>query len=133
MLLGRKAEVAGVGILPESSSGTSKLNQVRVLISANSILGDSGGPVLDQHGRVIGLVQGNIPAPFMDEAQRPVVYIRPARDDSGSFVQEPNGKPKLEATDLFGRSGIAAVIPSYFIHALRSGLGKHVDKVLNHR
>jgi hypothetical protein len=109
------------------------LNQVRVLISANSILGDSGGPVLDQHGRVIGLVQGNIPAPFMDESQRPVVYVRPARDESGSFVQEPNGKPKLEATDLFGRSGISAVIPSYFVQVLRSELAKHVDKVPSHR
>jgi len=42
-------------------------------------------------------------------------------------VQEGNGKPKLEATDLFGRSGIAAVIPSYFIQELRSTLGKKAD------
>lgn len=133
VLLGRKGEVAGIGILPESSSGNSKVNQVRVLISADSILGDSGGPVLDEHGRVIGLVQGNIPAPFMDESQRPVVYVRPARDDSGGIVLESNGKPKLEATDLFGKSGIAAVIPSYFIHALQSRLRKNVDKVLGDR
>jgi S1-C subfamily serine protease len=133
VLLGRQSEVSGIEILPESSSAASKLNQVRILISANSILGDSGGPVLDNYGRVIGLVQGNIPAPFMDESQRPVVYIRPARDNSGSLVQESNGNQKLEATDLFGRSGIAAVIPSYFIHDLRSRLDKHADKVPRRR
>ncbi|GAC1438583.1 MAG: hypothetical protein NVS1B11_01730 [Terriglobales bacterium] len=53
VLITRKVGVAGIAILPESGPGSSKINQVRVLISANSIIGDSGGPVLDEFGDLI--------------------------------------------------------------------------------
>jgi S1-C subfamily serine protease len=120
VLVGRNTGVAGIAVLPESSPGSSEIKQVRILISANSILGDSGGPVLDDFGDVIGLIQGNLTAPFMDETQRPVIYIRPARDSKGNFINDQIGKQKLEATDLYARSGIAAVIPSYFVSQLIS-------------
>jgi hypothetical protein len=110
----------GITVLPESSPGSSETKQVRILISVNSILGDSDGPALDDFGDVIGLIQGNRTAPFMDETQRPVLYIRPARDSKGDFINDEIGKQKLEATDLYARYGIAALISSYFVSQLVS-------------
>ena len=120
VLLARRTGIAGVGVFPDSSPGASAFNQVRIFIGISSTLGDSGGPVLNQFGKVIGLVQGNLPGPVIDEEQRPVIYVRPVRDAAGNFVQESDGKPRLEATDLFGRSGIAAVVPAYFVSAVQA-------------
>jgi len=118
MLLARRTGIAGAGGFPDSSPGASTLNQVRIFIGISSTLGDSGGPVLNQFGKVIGIVQRNLPGPFLDEDERPVIYVRPVRDSAGNFAQEPDGKPKFEATELLGRSGIAAVVPAYFVSAV---------------
>jgi len=68
-LLIRKTAVAGAGILPDSSPGSSDFDQYRLFISNGSI-GDSGGPVLDESGELVGLIQGNLPGPVVDEQQR---------------------------------------------------------------
>lgn len=63
-LLTQTGNVAGVGF-PERVTDLKKL---RILLSLISNPANSGGPVLNENGKLIGVLQGNLPSPVKDES-----------------------------------------------------------------
>jgi S1-C subfamily serine protease len=106
--------VAGTGI-PEVGSGT---KGVRILVSVVSNPGNSGGPVLNDHGELIGLLEGNLTSPMKDGTPTQALYFRPKKDAGGNVVRDANGNLQIEAAPMFQNSGISMVIPARLITPL---------------
>lgn len=93
----------------------SMLKSVRLFVSVTSNPGNSGGPVFDESGGLLGLLRGNLSSPMKDEAQRPVLYYRPRRNESGQVVQDASGSIPAEIAALNQNSGISVVVPIYYV------------------
>lgn len=89
--------------------------QLRVFVSVVSNPANSGGPVLDENGRLIGLLQGNLSSPSRDEIGGYAVYARPMRDREGRYLLDVNGKLQLEPAPMLENSGISVVIPVFYL------------------
>jgi S1-C subfamily serine protease len=80
--------------------------------------GNSGGPVLDTDGRVIGLLEGNLPSPIRDEQSHQVYSPRVRLDASGQPIRDATGQLQFEITPLAQNSGISLAVPARFIAEL---------------
>jgi hypothetical protein len=106
--------VAGVALV-DDFQGAEASKGVRILLSLVSNPGNSGGPVFDSDGKVLGLLQGNFPSPVKDEAQRQALYVRPRRDANGNFELDGNGQQQFETAPMKQNSGISVVVPARFV------------------
>jgi S1-C subfamily serine protease len=123
-LLTQTGTVAAVALVndfqePEASKG------VRIILSLVSNPANSGGPVFDAKGKVLGILEGNFPSPVKDEAQRYALYVRPVRDANGNPILDANGKTQFETAQMYQNSGISVVVPAQFVQdALDQARGK---------
>lgn len=100
------------------------LKQIRFLLSLTSNPGNSGGPVLNSDGKLVGLLEGNLGSPNRDEKNRQTAYLRPKRDDAGNPVLDANGQPAIEEAPLFDNSGISVVVPARLVFSLLDSITK---------
>ena len=117
-LISQTGNAAGTGMLPMNPMiGTIKhpTNAFRLLVSVVANPGDSGGPVLDDHGDLIGILEGNLPSPVKDEIQKQARYVRVKRDAEGNMLTDDKGNPQLEEVAMTQNSGISLVIPTRLI------------------
>ena len=115
-LVSQTGNVAGTGV-PRPIGDA--LKEVRILVSVVSNPGDSGGPVLDDRGQLIGLLEGNLTSPMKDPmTQAPVIYFRPKLNADGTLVKDANGNAQPEIAQMFQNSGISMVIPARLITPL---------------
>jgi S1-C subfamily serine protease len=111
----QKGNVAGVGF-PNRTNDPVKGARVYLSIVANP--SNSGGPVLGDDGRLLGLQEGYLGAPVRDEANRDVYYYRPKRDAQGQVVRGADGQPETEIAKLTQNSGISFAVPTRFVVSL---------------
>jgi S1-C subfamily serine protease len=120
-LVSQTGNVAGTGVVLTNflTGGVgSPTKSIRILVSVVSNAGNSGGPVLDDNGELIGILEGNWMAPMRDEAGRQVIYFRPTRDAAGNVIKDANGNPQVEQAGMFENSGISLVVPVRLIAPL---------------
>jgi hypothetical protein len=122
-LLTQRGTVAAVALV-DDFQGAEASKGVRIILSLVSNPANSGGPVFDSDGEVLGLLQGNFPSPVI-EAQRQALYLRPKRDANGNFVLDANRRPQSEIAPMYQNSGISVVVPARFVqNALDQAQGK---------
>jgi S1-C subfamily serine protease len=101
---------------------------LRLMLSLVSNPGNSGGPVFDAEGKVVGLLEGNLQSPIRD-AQGRQVYSRTVKLDA-------NGQPMRDATNqliyddnmpLKENSGISIAVPARFIAELAHKNGINLE------
>jgi len=80
--------------------------------------GNSGGPVFDEKGKVVGILEGNLNAPIRDENNKPLFYMRPKIDETGSVVVDGSGNQVLEPAPYMQNSGISLAVPAKLIFRL---------------
>ena len=90
------------------------------MLSVVSNPGNSGGPVLDSTGTVVGLLEGNLMSPIRDENNHEVVSPRVRLDPAGNPMREANGNFLFEVAPLSQNSGISFAVPAKFILKLAS-------------
>lgn len=113
-LVTQSGTVAGFEDFP--SQGGEPISGVRILVSVVSNPGNSGGPVLDGSGHLVGILEGNLGSPMRDEKDRQLAYVRPKRDDAGNPVTDSKGNTQLEVwPEMSQNSGISVVVPAKFI------------------
>jgi S1-C subfamily serine protease len=113
-LISQTRNIAGSSVLPPAAlveGSVSALKGIRILVSVVSNPGNSGGPVLDDRGDLIGLLEGNLQSPLRDETGAPVVYLRPKKDPSGAMLRDERGAPQLELANMSQNSGVSVVVP----------------------
>jgi S1-C subfamily serine protease len=91
----------GEGFFPETQvpSGEHLTNGRRLMLSLVSNPGNSGGPVVDVEGRVIGLLKGNLKSPMRDLADtQNLTCIHAKLDPAGNVLKDATGNPIAEAT-----------------------------------
>jgi S1-C subfamily serine protease len=88
---------------------------LRLMLSLFANHGDSGGPVLDSSGQLVGLLEGGLPATVVNEHNQPELFYRPQRDPNGQTVAAANGQPAVEVSVLRENSGISFAVPSKFL------------------
>jgi len=111
-LLIQPGTVAGIGIVNEA---TPPNKHIRILVSLVSNPANSGGPVLDNTGDLVGLLEGNLASPIRDKNNVQVEAFRPMRDSNGAATFDKDGKPRVETVMLSQNSGISIVVPSSLI------------------
>ena len=115
-LVSQTGNVAGTGDLYEGPpTHGNPTKRIRILVSVVSNPGNSGGPVLDDHGELIGLLEGNWTSPVKDETGTQSVYLRPKKDALGNVLKDANGNIQIEAAGMLQNSGISLVVPSRMI------------------
>lgn len=110
-LISQTGIVAGIGIPGEIRNPALTARLVRVFTSVVSNPANSGGPVLDSSGQLIGILEGNLPSPMRDELNRDVLYYRPKRDLNGTPIRDQNGNVQNEIASLSQNSGISVIVP----------------------
>jgi S1-C subfamily serine protease len=103
------------GLSIPSREHASPSKSLRIMLSLVSNPGNSGGPVLDVDGRVVGLLSGNLTSPVRDEKGRQVCAPRVSLDDNGNAILDDHQQPQFEVAPLTQNSGISLAIPSKFI------------------
>jgi S1-C subfamily serine protease len=116
-LISQTGIVAGMGIPGEIRNPAPIARLVRVFASVVSNPANSGGPVLDSSGQLIGILEGNLPSLMRDEQGRDVLYYRPRRDPNGTPISDQNGNVQNEIAPLYQNSGISVIVPVEFVVA----------------
>ena len=88
------------------------------MLSLVSNPGNSGGPVFDADGKVVGLLEGNLPSPIRDKEGRDLTYLRPKLDATGQPIRDASGQPVPEEAPYLQNSGISVAVPAKFIAEL---------------
>lgn len=108
----------GEGYFPttQAAAGTPLANGRRIMLSLVSNPGNSGGPVFDNDGNVIGLLEGNLLSPMRDMSDKQILScLRSKLDPSGNPLRDQAGNPVLESTPCVQNSGISISVPAQFI------------------
>jgi len=117
-LVSQTGNIAGTGVPP--GLGASGMKAIRILVSVVSNGGNSGGPVLNDHGELIGLLEGNFLAPIVvAETHAQVFGILPKTDMAGVPIKDDKGNFQITGfAPLLQNSGISLVIPARLITPL---------------
>jgi len=91
---------------------------LRIFLSLVSNPGNSGGPVFDAEGHVVGLLEGNLPSPIRDERGVALKYKRQRLDQNGNPLFDNNNQPVLEDAIFWQNSGISLAVPARLIARL---------------
>lgn len=101
---------------PQMPAHTPPTNGRRLMLSLVSNPGNSGGPVFNHDGKVIGLLKGNLLSPMLDkDDKQPLVCIRAKLDPLGNPLRDSAGNAIPEPTPCEQNSGISIAIPAQFI------------------
>src|SRR5262249_40576097 len=95
-----------------------QVKALRIMLSLVSNPGNSGGPVFDSSGNVVGLLEGNLPSPIRDEMGKTLTYKRQKTDAAGHLLTDENHNPILEEAPLQQNSGISLSVPARLIEKL---------------
>lgn len=113
-LLTQSGTVAGVALVYDYQ-GTEASKGVRILLSLVSNPSNSGGPVFDSDGKLLGLLSADFLSPV----------LRRKLDAGGNPAGDAGGQPQFEATPMLQNSGISIVVPARFVqNALDQAEGK---------
>jgi hypothetical protein len=105
------------GIFSISASG-SPVSSMRYMLSVCSNPGNSGGPIVNPAGRVVGLVEGNFESPIRDAAGKIIPYKRQKVDSNGWPLFDENHNPLFEDVPLMQNSCISLGVPAKLIDKL---------------
>ena len=127
-LIIQPGSVAAVALVDEFQ-GPEVIKAVRIILALVSNPANSGGPVFNAEGELLGLLRANFPSPVKDKdvPQDYAKYFRPKRNPDGTYVLDAGGHIQPEITYMYQNSGLSIVVPSYFIReALAHAQGKAI-------
>ncbi len=119
----------GEGSFPEPlAKGKSQwINSRRLMLSLVSNPGNSGGPVFNPEGKVIGLMKGNLLSPLRDSDGQNLFCGHAKRDANGNIAIDPTGHPIAEPTPCVQNSGISIAVPAQYILDLAKSKGININ------
>jgi S1-C subfamily serine protease len=120
----------GEGFFPATPvpSRSPSTNGRRLMLSLVSNPGNSGGPVFDADGTVVGLLQGNLTSPMRDLADtQNLICIHAKLDPAGNVLKDAAGNPVPEPTPCVQNSGISIAVPAQFILNLAKAKGLDIN------
>jgi S1-C subfamily serine protease len=91
---------------------------LRIFLSLVSNPGNSGGPILDAQGRVVGLLEANLTSPIRDEEGRQLYSPTVKYEATGKLAKDPSGQFLYGISPLRQNSGISVAVPSRAISEL---------------
>jgi S1-C subfamily serine protease len=101
--------------------------RLRIMLSLVSNPGNSGGPVFDADGKVIGLLQGNLLS-YVSSDDLGVAYCAWQHlDANGQPTRNPSGQPQLQPGPCMQNSGISYAVPAKFIADLAKSKNINLD------
>jgi S1-C subfamily serine protease len=103
------------GFLSRPTERSRTPSGLRLMLSMVSNPGNSGGPVLDADGKVIGLLEGNLQSPIRDAQSRQVWSPVVKLDVNGQPTRDASGQPQFDIIPLQVNSGISFAVPAKFI------------------
>ena len=102
----------------EQGHNTIPSKLLRIMLSVVSNPGNSGGPVLDHRGNLLGLLEGNLLADIRSDQLGVELCDWIRLDQSGQPVRDPNGQIFSTKFPCQQNSGISYAVPARLIQQL---------------